>query len=86
MKLGFDVSFILLLLHNQCRFCHTPLVCEGEGPVECKTVYESECQTRYHEHDVEDDVVECETINVSPALKFTLFYNKLINIVSLINF
>ena len=44
------------------RFCHTPLVCEGEGPVECKTVYESECETRYHEHQVEDDVVECETI------------------------
>ncbi|QQP50680.1 Uncharacterized protein FKW44_011779 [Caligus rogercresseyi] len=40
---------------------HT-LVCEGEGPEECKTVYESECETRYHEHDVEDDVVNCETI------------------------
>jgi hypothetical protein len=27
-------------------FCHTPLVCEGEGPEECKTVYESQCETR----------------------------------------
>ena len=44
------------------EFCHTPLVCEGEGPVECKTVYESQCQTRYHAHDVEDDIVKCETI------------------------
>ena len=44
------------------EFCHTPLVCEGEGPTECKTVYESQCQTRYEAHDVEDDVVECETI------------------------
>jgi len=43
-------------------FCNTPLICEGEGPIECKTVYESQCQTRYHEHNVEDDVVECETI------------------------
>ena len=34
----------------------------GEGPEECKTVYESLCETRYHEHDVEDDVVDCETI------------------------
>ena len=44
------------------EFCHTPLVCEGEGPVECKTVYESQCATRYQEHDVEDDIVECETV------------------------
>merc|ERR1712110_1311559 len=44
------------------QFCHTPLICEGEGPEECKTVYESVCETTYHEHDVEDDVVECETV------------------------
>jgi len=47
---------------EQVEFCHTPLICDGEGPVECRTVYESQCQTRYHEHDVEDDVVNCETI------------------------
>merc|ERR1712168_352853 len=44
------------------EFCHTPLICDGEGPVECRTVYESQCSTRYHEHDVEDDVVGCETV------------------------
>ena len=44
------------------EFCHTPLVCEGEGPVECKTVYESQCQTRYLEHDVEEDKVACDVI------------------------
>jgi len=47
---------------EQVEFCHTPLVCEGEGPEECRTVYESQCETTYHEHDVEDDVVNCETI------------------------
>merc|ERR1711973_1040250 len=47
---------------EQVEFCHTPLICDGEGPVECRTVYESQCATRYHEHDVEDDVVNCETI------------------------
>jgi len=41
------------------EFCHTPLICEGEGPEECKTVYESNCETSYHEHEVEDDVVDC---------------------------
>merc|ERR1712033_124516 len=44
------------------KFCNTPLICEGEGPEECKTVYESQCETRYHEHDVEDDVVECKEV------------------------
>jgi len=47
---------------EKIQFCNTPLVCEGEGPIECKTVYESQCETRYHEHEVEDDVVTCETI------------------------
>merc|ERR1712223_462196 len=44
------------------EFCHTPLICEGEGPEECKTVYESNCETSYHEHEVEDDVVDCQTV------------------------
>jgi len=47
---------------EKIQFCNTPLVCEGEGPEECRTVYESQCETRYHEHDVEDDVVNCETV------------------------
>ena len=32
---------------EKVEFCHTPLVCEGEGPTECRTVYESQCETRY---------------------------------------
>lgn len=44
------------------EFCHTPLVCEGQGEEECRTVYESQCETRYHEHEVDDDVVTCETV------------------------
>ena len=47
---------------EQIQFCNTPLICDGEGPEECRTVYESQCETKYHEHNVEDDVVECETI------------------------
>ena len=43
-------------------FCHTPILLEGDGEEVCQTVYESACTTRYAEHDVQDDVVECETI------------------------
>merc|ERR1739845_196306 len=41
-------------------FCHTPIEIQGDGPETCETVYESQCETRYQEHDVSDDVVECE--------------------------
>merc|ERR1711974_583469 len=43
-------------------FCHTPIILEGDGPEVCQTVYESACTTRYQEHDVSEDKVECETI------------------------
>merc|ERR1711973_143347 len=43
-------------------FCHTPLKLEGGGPEVCQTVYESACTTRYEQHDVDEDTVECETI------------------------
>ena len=57
------------------KFCHTPLECVGEGPEECKTVYESECQTSYHEHDVEDDIVNCETIQEEKCEDVTQGYS-----------
>ena len=57
------------------KFCHTPLECVGEGPEECKTVYESECQTNYHEHDVEDDIVNCETIQEEKCEDVTQGYS-----------
>ena len=57
------------------KFCHTPLECVGEGPEECKTVYESECQTSYHEHDVEDDTVNCYTIQEEKCEDVTQGYS-----------
>jgi len=36
--------------------------CQGkEGPVVCETVYETECQTSYHLHEVEEDQPKCRT-------------------------
>ena len=37
----------------------------AEGPVTCETVYETECQTSYHLHEVEEDQPKCETQMVS---------------------
>ncbi|QQP50682.1 Uncharacterized protein FKW44_011782 [Caligus rogercresseyi] len=47
---------------KDCFIEYKKVAVDETGPEECKTVYESECETRYHEHDVEDDVVNCETI------------------------
>ena len=57
------------------QFCHTPLECVGEGPEECKTVYESMCETNYHEHDVEDDVVNCVTVQEEKCEDVTQGYS-----------
>jgi len=68
------IEYKKVAFEEPIQFCHTPLICEGEGPEECKTVHESVCETRYHEHEVEDDVVECKTIQVkSLSLLFALF-------------
>jgi len=56
------IDYRKIASEEKIEFCHTPLICDGPGEEQCRTVYESQCQTRYHEHDVEDDVVECETI------------------------
>ena len=36
--------------------------CDIEGEEICTTQYESECWTKQEVHEVEDDVVECETV------------------------
>merc|ERR1712033_41674 len=56
------IDYRKIASEEKIEFCHTPLICDGPGEIQCRTVYESQCQTRYHEHDVEDDVVECETV------------------------
>ena len=36
--------------------------CNIPGPVECRTEFESQCNTYYHEHVLEEDVPDCVTI------------------------
>ena len=44
------------------------------GPTVCETVYESECATSYHAHEVEEDVPDCRTMYVEKCRDVTQGY------------
>merc|ERR1711962_1505357 len=58
------IEYEQIAFNETATVCRTPLVkdCDVQGPEICRTEYESECWTKQEVHDVEDDVVECETI------------------------
>ena len=58
------INYEKIAFNETVQVCRTPLVkdCDVQGPEICRTEYESECWTKQEVHDVEDDVVECETI------------------------
>ena len=58
------IEYEKIAFNETVQICRTPLVkdCDVQGPEICRTEYESECWTKQEEHDVEDDVVTCETI------------------------
>merc|ERR1712110_247279 len=64
------IEFKNVASQETVQFCHTPLKLEGGGPEICKTVYESACATRYEEHDVDEDTVDCETIAEQKCTKW----------------
>ena len=41
------IEYKKVAIEEPVRQCYTPLICEGEGPEECKTVYESRKQDDY---------------------------------------
>ena len=55
------IEYKKVAVEETVQKCNTPLTYEetGEG---CKKVTQSVCTTRFHEHDVEDDVVECQDV------------------------
>merc|ERR1711894_206088 len=58
------IEYEKIAFNETVEICRTPLVkdCDVQGPEICRTEYESECWTKQEVHDVQDDVVECETI------------------------
>merc|ERR1739844_798332 len=57
------IEYEQIAFNETVQICRTPLVkdCNIQGPEICRTEYESECWTKQEVHDVQDDVVECET-------------------------
>merc|ERR1711962_1308089 len=58
------IEYEQIAFNKTAEVCRTPLVkdCDVQGPEICRTEYESECWTKQEVHDVQDDVVECETV------------------------
>merc|ERR1711990_1180272 len=58
------INYEKIAFNETVQVCRTPLVkdCDVQGPEICRTEYESECWTKQEEHDVEDDIVSCETV------------------------
>merc|ERR1712083_928884 len=58
------IEYEQIAFNETVQVCRTPLVkdCDVQGPEICRTEYESECWTKQDFHDVQDDVVECETV------------------------
>jgi len=58
------IEYEKIAFNETVEICRTPLVkdCDVQGPEICRTEYESECWTKPEIHEVEDDVVSCETV------------------------
>merc|ERR1712241_581066 len=58
------IDYDKIAFNQTVNVCRTPLVkdCDVPGPDICRTEYESECWTKQEVHDVEDDIVSCETV------------------------
>jgi len=56
--------------------CKKPLVkdCDDDGPQVCRTEYQSECWSKQIPHEVEDDVVNCKTVDDVKCMNVTEGY------------
>ena len=44
------------------RKCHKPLICEGKGPEVCRAANTIACETKLEFHEIDDDVIHCQTV------------------------
>jgi len=58
------IEYEKFAFNETIEVCRKPLVkdCKVQGPDLCRTEYEAECWTKQEEHEVVDDVVNCETV------------------------
>ena len=58
------ISYENVAVNEEVEVCKTYLCpdCSQKGPEECQTVYDTVCETKRKVHEVEDDVVNCETV------------------------
>jgi len=71
------IAYENFAFNETVEICRKPVVkdCDDDGaqPV-CRTVYESECWTKQQEHEVEDDVVDCVTVQDEKCTDETVGY------------
>lgn len=70
------IEYKTVVYNESVEVCHNPLVknCDKEGPIECTTVYESECATKQHVHEVEEDVPNCVVVQMEKCRDVTQGY------------
>ncbi|XP_023319728.1 uncharacterized protein LOC111694904 [Eurytemora carolleeae] len=80
------IDYEKIAFNETVEVCRTPLVkdCDVSGPEICRTEYESECWTKQEEHDVQDDVVTCETIQDEKCADETSGYTTCAHVTKLV--
>jgi len=70
------INYDKVAFNQTVRICRNPLVkdCNVLGEPVCRTEFETECTTHQHEHEVEDDVVDCNTIQDEKCEEETVGY------------
>jgi len=70
------INYEKIAFNTTVKICRTSLMkdCKKSGPTICRTEYESECATEQHVHDVDEDIVDCNTVQDEKCEDFTVGY------------